>query len=101
MNLHDKIKQQYENGEYDQQTNTVTNYSNPDKLGWYQRTRKSILPVWIILLIATFVPASYLMVHRLVWLHYLFLVLLVLNTVALVCCYFKIRKLKKASNQNS
>lgn len=33
IKLHDKIKQQYENGVYDQQINTTTNYSNPDKLG--------------------------------------------------------------------
>lgn len=94
MNLHDKIKQSYENGEYDQQINIATNYSNPDKLGWYQRIRKSILPVWLVLLIATFAPASYSIAHRLVWLHYLFMVLWALNTVALVYCYFKIRKLK-------
>ena len=95
MKLHDKIKEKYEQGDYDQEIKSDSYYSNPDKLVWYQRSMKKISPFWFILLIATFAPASYSMAHRLVWLHYTFMGLWLLNTVGLVYCYFRIQKLKK------
>ncbi|MBU5279552.1 hypothetical protein KQH87_06680 [Ligilactobacillus animalis] len=97
MKPHDEIKKQYEHGDYDQQIKTVVSYSNPSKLGWYQRSIKKIIPFWWILLIATFLPASYSMAYRIVWLHYLFMVLWILNTIGVIYCYFKIKKLKNST----
>lgn len=97
MKLHDKIKEKYEQGDYDQEIKSDSYYSNPDKLVWYQRSMKKISPFWFILLIATFAPASYSIAHRLVWLHYTFMGLWLLNTVGLVYCYFRIQKLKKGT----
>lgn len=95
MKLHDEIKKKYERGEYDQQIKDGLSYSNPDQLSWYQRSIRKIIPVWFILLIATFLPASYSMAHQITWLHYTFMVLWVLNTIGIIYCYFKIRKTKK------
>ena len=82
MKLHDKIKEKYEQGDYDQEIKSDSYYSNPDKLVWYQRSMKKISPFWFILLIATFAPASYSMAHRLVWLHYTFMGLWLLKVMS-------------------
>lgn len=92
--LHNDIKQHYEQGDYDQKISSNSYYSNLDKLRWYQRIRKNIIPIWLIFFIATFAPASYSLAHRLVWLHYTFMGIWLLNTIGLVYCFFKIQKLK-------
>ncbi|MDE7039824.1 MAG: hypothetical protein K2O77_02475 [Limosilactobacillus sp.] len=94
MKLHDEIKRKYECGDYNQESLSNSYYSNPDKIEWYQRIRKNLSAFWLILLIASFAPASYSIAHRLVWLHYIFMGLWLLNTMGLVYCYFKIQKLK-------
>ena len=94
MKLHDKIKEKYERGDYIQEIKNDSYYSNPSELGWYQRSIKKIIPIWWILLIATFFPASYSMAHRIMWLHYTFMVLWGLNTIGVIYCYFETQKLK-------
>lgn len=97
MKLHDEIKKKYERGKYDQQIKDRESYSNPDQLGWYRRIIRMITPVWFILLIASFLPASYSMARNIMWLHYIFMVLWVLNTIGVIYCFFKIRKLNHST----
>ncbi|MEY8441607.1 hypothetical protein AALA17_02975 [Lactobacillaceae bacterium 24-114] len=99
MKLHDEIKKKYEHGDYNQETMRNSYYANPDKLEWYQRIRRNLSAFWLILFLAAFAPASYSMAHRLVWLHYGFVGLWLLNTIGLVYCYFKIQKLKSSNQQ--
>lgn len=92
--LHDEIKEKYEKGDYNQQIESKPGYANSDKLSWYSKTRKRIYPIWLILFIATFFPRDYSLAHKLVRLHYTFMALLILNTVALIYFSYKISQSK-------
>ena len=92
--FHDEIKEKYEKGDYNQQIESKPGYANSDKLSWYSKTRKRIYPIWLILFIATFFPRDYSLAHKLVWLHYTFMALLILNTVALIYFSYKISQSK-------
>lgn len=90
--IHDQVKANYENGEYDKQINADYHYvsNNPDKISWYYQIRKQLFSVLIILFIAT----AYSLVRRLIWLRYIFIALFLLNIAALLFICFKIKKCK-------
>lgn len=92
--LHDHVKAAYENGQYADFTNEGRSYYDRSQLKLFGRIAKSIWGTWLVLLLATFVPASYSIAHRWGWLHNLFLVLLILNTLAIFYVAYKCHILK-------
>lgn len=94
--IHDQVKANYENGEYDKQINADYHYNfhyvsnNPDKISWYYQIRRQLFSVLIILFVAT----AYSLVRRLIWLRYISIALFLLNIAALLFICFKIKKCK-------
>lgn len=94
--IHDQVKNNYENGKYDNAGDTHRAYNQ-------QQTNilRRIYPVWIVLLLLTLIPTDTLVSFHLGWLHLVFRIFWMLNTI--VVASFLIRdslmKRKKSDNE--
>ena len=84
--IHDQVKANYESGEYEKQQNAHQSYNqNKQKINILQ----NIYPVWFTLLIATLIPENILISIHLGWLHLVFRIFLMINTIAVA--YFLVK----------
>lgn len=96
--IHDQVKTNYENGKYDNASDAHQSYNqNQHQTNILRR----VYPVWFFLLLLTLIPTDILVSFHLGWLHLVFRIFLMINTIAVA--YFLIKdslmKRKKSDNE--
>lgn len=93
--FHDMVKENYENGKYDQQIKSGMHYQKSSKLKETERVFYGLIPVSLILLVVTI--DRQLQISS--WLRWLLLILFIISALGVIYTSVRLEQLKKKHSE--